>query len=128
MLHKVSDLSVAKMLAKLDIYTHAEYAGSPDKKISSMLLENVTSIKSISTSRTHPHAFEICEAGNPVLYFSAATLTETRLWASFLREIFNLNSLDTAGKNNNLFVMSVRCTRSFSCILLDLKKKISFIL
>lgn len=96
-LHKVNDLSVAKMLAKLDLYTNAEQASSSENKISSIFLEHVTSINMVSRSKTHPNAFEICEGKNPVLYFSAATLTETQLWACFLREIFKLNAPDSEG-------------------------------
>lgn len=99
-LHKVSDLSVAKMLAKLDIYTHAEQASIPENKINSVLLEHVTSIKLISRSKTHPNAFEIREGDTPVLFFSAATATETQLWVCFLREIFNLNTSDIPGLYN----------------------------
>ncbi|XP_029639963.1 uncharacterized protein LOC115214991 isoform X1 [Octopus sinensis] len=103
-LHKISDLSAGKLLAKLDIYLNSDQACLPDTKLSTILLENVTGIVHTTKSRTHPHAFEIQNKDISILFFSATSPCETYLWVCLLREIFYFQPMDDGVNSYEVWV------------------------
>lgn len=74
-------------MAKLDIYQDSDSSKRSHTDKVSILLENVTDIKS-AKSKTHPHAFEVCEGSTSPICVSGESESESNAWGWTLRQIF----------------------------------------
>ncbi|CAH1778739.1 unnamed protein product [Owenia fusiformis] len=86
-IHRMNDISTKKSVAKLEIFNTAEDEPKPKYEKTVLYLENVSVIRK-TKSRTHPYAFEVCDAVGCLLYLAGESETDSQTWISKLRQIF----------------------------------------